>query len=109
MAAKEVWLLYLFAVVFGFGYGGLAALMSPVPAELFGLRSLGTIVGAVMCSFTIGGAIGPVLAGRIFDVTGSYYLAFMTCTAVGITGIIVSALLRLPSGQGGVNDTGRGA
>jgi len=107
--AKEIWMLYLFAVVFGFGYGGLAALMSPVPAELFGLRSLGTIVGAVMCSFTIGGAIGPVLAGRIFDITGSYNPAFWGCVALGITGIILSALLRPTSSQGGAYDTGRGA
>ncbi|GAH33971.1 unnamed protein product, partial [marine sediment metagenome] len=93
-------MLYLFAVIFGFGYGGLAALMSPVPAELFGLRSLGTIVGAVMCSFTIGGAIGPVLAGSIFDMTGSYNSAFLTCVAVGVTGIILSALLRSTSSPG---------
>ena len=101
MAAKEVWMLYLFAVIFGFGYGGLAALMSLVPAELFGLRSLGTIVGTVMCSFTIGGAIGPVLAGSIFDMTGSYNSAFLTCAAVGVMGIILSALLRPASSQGG--------
>jgi MFS family permease len=109
MAAREIWMFYLFAVIFGVGYGGLAALMSPVPAELFGLRSIGTIVGVVMCSFTIGGAIGPVLAGRIFDVTGSYNVAFLTCTAVGITGIILSVLLRPPGSQGGSNDAGRGA
>ncbi len=109
ITAREMWMFYLFAVIFGIGYGGLAALMSPVPAELFGLRSIGTIVGVVMCSFTIGGAIGPVLAGRIFDVTGSYNVAFLTCTAVGITGIILSVLLRPPGGQGGSNDTGRSA
>jgi MFS family permease len=109
LIVREVWMFYLFAVIFGLGYGGLAALMSLVPAELFGLRSLGTIVGVVMFSFTIGGAIGPVLAGRIFDVTGSYSISFMTCAAVGITGIILSALLRLPSGQGGVDDAGRSA
>ncbi|MBA7702773.1 L-lactate transporter [subsurface metagenome] len=52
IAAKEVWMFYLFAVVFGFGYGGLAALESLVPAELFGLRSLGVIMGVAMFSFT---------------------------------------------------------
>jgi MFS family permease len=52
----------------------------------------------VMCSFTIGGAIGPVLAGRISDVTGSYQVAFLTCAAVGVVGIILSALIR-PAGK----------
>ena len=109
MVAREVWMLYLFAVIFGFGYGGLAALMSPVPAELFGLRSLGTIVGAVMCSFTVGGAIGPVLAGSIFDMTGSYNPAFLTCVTVGVIGIILSALFIQPSGEGGANVAERSA
>ncbi len=104
MAAKEVWMFYLFAVVFGFGYGGLAALMSPVPAELFGLRSLGVIVGVTMFSFTVGGAIGPVLAGSIFDITGSYQLAFLISTGVSIIGLILSLLLKPISRQGGVND-----
>jgi MFS family permease len=106
MAAREMWMFYLFAVIFGIGYGGLAALMSPVPAELFGLQSLGAVVGAVVCSFTIGGAIGPVLAGRIFDLTGSYSLAFWACTAAGVAGIILSALLKLPISQQGAGVTG---
>ncbi len=94
IAAKEVWMFYLFAVVFGFGYGGLAALMSLVPAELFGLRSLGVIVGVTMFSFTVGGAIGPVLAGSIFDITGSYQLAFLISASVSIIGLILSLLLK---------------
>ncbi len=92
--AAEIWQFYIFGVIFGIGYGGLAALMSPVPAELFGLRSLGTIVGAVMCSFTLGGAVGPVLAGLLSDITGSYHAAFAACAAVGVMGTIFSALIR---------------
>jgi len=92
--AGEVWMLYLFAVVFGFGYGGLAVLESTLPAELFGLRSLGTIVGVIACSFTIGGAIGPVLAGSIFDVTGSYQSAFLVCAVFSSIILIFTLLLR---------------
>jgi len=109
MLAKEVWMLYLFAIVFGFGYGGLAALTSPVTAELFGLRSLGAILGVIMFSFTVGGAIGPVLAGSIFDMSGSYNPTFLTCAVLSVIGIILSALLRLPSSQGEANVTGRSA
>jgi len=94
MIAKEVWMLYLFAIVFGFGYGGFAALTSPITAELFGLRSLGTIVGVVMFSFTVGGAIGPVLAGSIFDMSGSYNPAFLACAIISATGIILSSILK---------------
>jgi len=94
MVAKEVWMFYLFAIIFGFGYGGLAALTSTVTAELFGLRSLGAIVGVVMFSFTLGGAIGPLLAGSIFDISGSYKPAFLACAALSATGIILSSVLK---------------
>jgi MFS family permease len=96
--AAEMWRLYLFAIIFGLGYGGLAAMMAPVPAELFGLRSIGTIVGAVMCSFTLGGAIGPVLAGHLSDITGSYHTAFLVCAAVSAAGTLLSLLIR-PAGK----------
>ena len=44
--------------------------------ELFGLRRMGTILGTVGLTYGIGGAIGPFLAGHIFDTTGSYAIAF---------------------------------
>lgn len=94
MVAKEVWMFYLFAIIFGFGYGGLATLTSMVTAELFGLRSLGAIVGVVMFSFTLGGAIGPLLAGSIFDISGSYKPAFLASAAVSAAGIILSSVLK---------------
>ena len=94
MAADKVWMFYLFAVLFGFGYGGLATLESPLVAELFGLRSLGVIIGTVMFSFTMGGAIGPVLAGSIFDTTSSYQIAFLICAGINAVGLIASLILK---------------
>ncbi len=91
--AKEVWMLYIFVVVFGFSTGGMGALMSLIAAELFGLSSLGVILGVVEFSWTIGGALGPVLAGGIFDMSGSYALAFLASAIVGIIGLILTAFL----------------
>ena len=100
LAAKELWMLYLFAAIFGFGYGGTAALLSPTVAELFGLGSHGAILGAILFSATIGEASGPVLAGHIFDVTGGYSLAFLVCALVTLAGFILVSLLR-PAGAEG--------
>ncbi len=94
LAAKELWMFYLFAAVFGFAYGGIVSLQSLVTAELFGTSSLGVTFGAVMFIGSIGGAIGPVLTGGIFDITGSYYLAFLVCVVVSIIGLILAPLLR---------------
>lgn len=94
LIAKELWLLYLFAVVFGFGYGGLSVLLSPMVAEYFGLSSHGVIFGVViMLGGTAGMAIGPVIAGHIFDVTESYQLAFLIYAALTVIGLILSLFL----------------
>jgi len=92
--AGELWMLYLFAFVYGFAHGGFFALISPLIAELFGLSSHGAIFGVVYFCGSIGGAIGPLLAGRIFDVNGSYQLAFLICAALGAVALILSLLLR---------------
>jgi len=100
--AQEVWMLYVFAVVFGVGWGGIASLLPLVPAELFGLGSLGIIFGSVLFLGTAGGAIGPLLAGTIFDVTGSYRLALLICVIIGVLAIILSLiLLRAKGWRGG--------
>ena len=44
--------------------------------------------------FVVGAAIGPFILGYIFDVTGSYQLAFLVCGAVSTAGIILALLLR---------------
>jgi len=105
--AKELWMLYLFAAIFGFGYGGVDTLFTPIVAKLFGLRSFGVIFGTVVFGFAIGGAIGPVLAGHIFDITGSYQLAFLICTAVSIIGLMVLLFLKPASMEGGRDDSER--
>ena len=95
LVAKDLWLLYLFAAIFGFGYGGLSALVSPIVAELFGLSSHGVIFGVVIMFGGTGGmALGPFLAGHIFDVTGSYQTAFLICVIICVIGLIFTSRLR---------------
>lgn len=102
--AEEAWMLYPFAVIFGFGYGGARAVMSPLVAQLFGLGSLGTILGGIHFSATIGAAIGPLLAGRIFDITNSYQLAWLICGALTVACVIMVLLLKPPAGKEVKND-----
>jgi MFS family permease len=92
--ARELWMLYLFAIIFGFSTGGIAAVESPLVARLFGMSAHGLIYGVVHLGFTAGAMVGPVLTGYIFDVTGSYKWAFLICAAVGFLGFILSVILR---------------
>ena len=94
LVAKEAWMFCLFAIIFGFAYGAVSTLESPIVAELFGLSSHGVIFGAVFFSDSVGGAVGTVVAGRIFDIIGSYQPAFLVCAALSIVTIILALFLR---------------
>ena len=101
MSVTEVWMFYLFAIVFGFAYGGIATSMSPLVATLFGIRSLGLIFGATNNGFTIGATIGPFVAGYIFDVTSSYRLAFLLSGVIAALGLISTLALKPIRSEGG--------
>jgi len=92
--ANNLWMFYAFAAIFGFSYGGLIAVFSPIAAELFGLTSHGVIMGIVTFGGTVGGAIGTVSVGKIFDITGSYQSGFLVCTCMSILGIVLASLLK---------------
>ncbi|OGN89250.1 MAG: hypothetical protein A2158_00110 [Chloroflexi bacterium RBG_13_46_14] len=102
-AADELWMLYLFAAVYGFSHGGFFTLISPLIAGLFGTRSQGSLLGIVIFSGTIGGSIGMTLSGYIFDVTRSYTIAFILLLGLVIFGL-VNMLLIKPIAKGITND-----
>ncbi|MFC1993097.1 MFS transporter [Chloroflexota bacterium] len=97
--AGELWALYLFVVLYGFSHGGFIALVSPMVADLFGTRSHGVILGVVLFFGQFGGAVGPLVAGRVFDVTSSYQLAFLILIIIGAIGFILVPLLRPIAGK----------
>lgn len=90
---REIWSFYMFAVLFGIAYGGMVPLITIVAVELFGVSFLGMILGGVMLLCAIGEALGPVLAGSIFDITGSYSLAFLICVVLSSLALILSLVL----------------
>jgi MFS family permease len=89
-----VWAFYLFAILFGISLGGLGSSQSPWIANLFGLKSHGLIFGVCGFGFTLGGALGPFITGKMFDVGGSYQGAFLVCAIVSITGFVLTLFLK---------------
>jgi MFS family permease len=84
---QDLVLLVLYTVS-GFGFGMRIAQLSTIPADVFAGPHLGAILGVVQAGGGLGGAIGPFLGGWLFDVTGSYRLAFMAaCVAVAASAV----------------------
>jgi len=85
--------LYVVMAIYGFGHGGLFVVVSPTVAEYFGMRAHGAIFGTVLFCGTFGGAAGPILAGAVFDTTGSYTVAFVTLMILAMIGLALTLSL----------------
>lgn len=92
--ADGLWAFYLFALVFGFGLGGVGPTTAALVGDTFGLRKIGVILGALDVGFGVGAALGPVAAGFIFDVSHSYAVAFITGTLAAFAGALVLWLVK---------------
>ena len=85
------------AALFGFSLGGVVVLPSVAFADYFGRSSLGTIRGVTEPFVSLGQAVGAVLSGAIFDITGSYHAAFLTFAALSALTILTLLVAKPPT------------
>lgn len=95
LVIDEHWALFAGVALYGFAHGGFFTVTSPNVANYFGLKAHGTIFGLVLFCGTLAGAAGPILAGWIFDQTGSYVPAFTTLIVLALAGLVLA--WRLPA------------
>ncbi len=79
MGLDNVNLLWLYTVPFGLGIAGNAVVLPILVSRSFGVLHFSKIMGLVMSGFAIGIVVGIPGAGKIFDATGSYEIAFLAC------------------------------
>ena len=91
---QDLWMFYLFAIAFGLSWGGISVFLTAFLVDIFGTRNLGVILGTIEMGFTLGAAIGPAIAGLIFDVTNSYTIAFVIGAAVMLIAALLLALVK---------------
>jgi MFS family permease len=84
LEAKSGIMLAGFIVLVGIAAGTPLVLLPLVFIQSLGLKRLGSVQGIAGIFATIGAAIGPIAAGRIFDVSGSYAIAFGVFAAMWI-------------------------
>ncbi len=72
MNANDMVSLYLFAVLFGIGFGGTIPLNPAIRGEYFGRAAFGKIQGSMAPIMMMGSVLGPPFVGHVFDISGSY-------------------------------------
>ncbi len=92
----NLWMLYVFAIIFGFSYGGWVPQYPNMMRDFFGLRHAGILMGILSTGWGLGGLLGPTLGGLIFDLSGNYQSAFLLGEIVSILAFLISIFLKPP-------------
>jgi MFS family permease len=88
--------LYVSAALFGISYGGVTALFPALVGDFFGRFSVGEIVGFIFALAGAPAAIGPLIAGYLFDFTGSYRVAFEMGAILNLVALSLVVFMRKP-------------
>lgn len=81
----------------GIAYGALLGIFPALTYDYFGLKNSGMNYGLVFTAFGSAGVIGPLMAGKIVDITGSYNYAYLVSAAILVISAIIVKLLKHPS------------
>jgi MFS family permease len=92
--ADTIWELYAFATIYGIAHGGFFTAISPIVAELFGIRAHGGLFGIVVCFGTTGGALGPFATGLMFDRFLNYTAAFTALILIAAVSFVLMLCLK---------------
>lgn len=91
--APPLWLLYVYTVLWGVGEGSRSGLLMAIAGDSFPGPAMGIIAGTLGGFFGLGAALGSWLAGRLYDVSGSYTLAFGLALAGTLVATAAIALI----------------
>ncbi len=95
-SADQTWLLWVHACFFGLTWGARGPMITAKTADLFQGRHLGAILGVISIGTGIGAAVGAWASGLIFDLSGSYRLAFILSIVSYLAGCVAFWFLRRP-------------
>lgn len=98
MASPAGALDYFFAcTVFGLGFGGSTVAFPLLVAKTYGQQRLGGIFGFINLGYGVGGALGPLAAGLLFDLEGSYWPGFLVAACSAVAAVICITAARSTS------------
>ncbi len=79
-----------FLVLFGTGYGGFNSIRPAFLRETFGTKQFGTIFGSLIGIGMFGTIAGPLIAGRLFDIQGSYHNVWVLFAVLALVAFVAS-------------------
>ncbi|HYZ02712.1 MAG TPA: MFS transporter, partial [Candidatus Binatia bacterium] len=94
--ARSTPLFVTYAVLYGIGYGAVNPLRASVMADHFGRRAYGAITGVQNVPVILCSAGGPILVGRLFDVTRDYRAALLCLAGAGALAVVATAVSPAP-------------
>jgi MFS family permease len=86
-----------FVLVYSTAYGGNSVVKAAIVGDYFGRKNFGTIYGAIQGLSIAGSILGPLMAGLVYDINGSYTLAFTALGVMMIFPALLVLLLKAPS------------
>ena len=96
LLAGQVALFYLLLVVIYYCYGTLLSVFASTCADFYGTRHMGVNYGLLFSAWGVAGIIGPVIAGRVFDASGDYELAFYLAAVLSVVALAALMLAKPP-------------
>ena len=93
-----------FLALFGPGFGGVITLRLAIQGAYFGRKAFGSILGVTHGIQIVGTILSPVFAGWIYDVRGSYQLAWLALAIIAFISIPLVLTLKPPKEQVPLSD-----
>ena len=92
----SVALAYVFAFLYGAGFGGRSPLTTAIRGDYFGRKAFATIMGISQLPMNVAMIFAPLFAGYMFDTTGTYVVPFTTFAALSFLGAAMMLFVRKP-------------
>ncbi len=84
------------SAVVGLSYGACLSLFPSATADFWGTKNLGLNYGIMFTAWGVGGVFGPIMAGKIADLTGSYNLGYLISAGLMIAGALLTLIIKAP-------------
>jgi MFS family permease len=89
--------IYIFAVIFGIGLGGDYMIIPLMAGDLFGIKTLGRVMGIILVADGLAESLAPMLVGALYNnASKSYSTGFIVLICIALAGALIVSFLKKP-------------